>query len=90
MEGEHIIERVTIPYFLEYIQTLELELADDTTDTAPAPLTPISWQTIYDFMGTPYNEWPGAPAGTPTGILFQGMLKFYFLIHASLVSMLIL
>lgn len=60
VDAEHILERVTAPYFFEFIQNPVMDLLDGNGPIrAPASLAAIPFNVIRDYMNIPYNEWPG-------------------------------
>lgn len=69
LQAEHIIERITVPYFFEFVQQPALNLEDGAgMITAPGNFRVIDFDVIADFMDEPYETWPGwSPAtyGTP-------------------------
>jgi hypothetical protein len=78
VNSEHVFERVTVPYFFEFIQNPYLDLEDGNGLTrAPANQQPILFNVVRDYMQIPYNEWPFASeSGIPNvGSLFQDIAE---------------
>lgn len=66
VNAEHIIERVTMPYFFDFIQNPQLDLNDGNGMVrAPANLQAIPFNVIRDYMAIPYIEWPNFDSSLP-------------------------
>ncbi|KAF7954894.1 uncharacterized protein EAE97_000153 [Botrytis byssoidea] len=60
VHSEHIIERVTIRNFMEFVQNPRIDLEDGQGEqTVPLDLGTVPFAVINDYMNLPYNQWPG-------------------------------
>jgi hypothetical protein len=61
VHAEHLFERVTVAYLLEFAQVLQLDLGDGNGVVVPAGaagLNPIPYSMIVTYMAIPYANWP--------------------------------
>jgi hypothetical protein len=61
VHAEHLFERVTIAYLLEFAQVLQIDLDDGNGVVVPVGaqgLNPIPYSMIVSYMAIPYANWP--------------------------------
>ncbi|KAJ8064841.1 hypothetical protein OCU04_007150 [Sclerotinia nivalis] len=59
VQSEHIIERVTIRNFMEFIQSPWMDLEDGLgLQTVSSDLGIVPFAVINDYMNLPYSQWP--------------------------------